>query len=399
MHPAVPGSSGRGQLEICAQCGLDGQRKVATWWCEDCCHHICNYCAWNHSNMMSTRNHYLLQSSSLPKPKPVRSAWETQSYSKQALLLAYFDTRADLHYADIQNYNQWDQTDGQEHTRGECLLPVPRGSCCPRRYISQAAAIITACTFLPGGYIAVADYLNEQVKLFDKKFHCNSFIALPGFRPTDICSYGYELFAAIEDKPEVANLSISLPYLCLGRKLSRKKSITTDGYCNSVAICRRSFFSHALVAGITYPQGFATKQYQVHIMDFNGAIKLKLFYDDTGQSLFHGKVFVSGTVTCGEIIVSDKADGSVQGFNTITREGVFKHKIKDPLGLSVDNQNNIYVITNSCFYWISPNRDRVVSFLKRGHRSKSSNCCYDNKTKMLAVTSSHSETVQLYTII
>lgn len=399
VRPAEPGTSRHSQVQTCVQCGLDGHRKVATWWCEDCQHYICNYCAWNHSNLENTRNHYLLQACSLPKPKPTKPAWENKSTSKQAVLDVYFDTRADLHYTDVHSYNKWNQSDGEEHVREECLLPVARGPCCRKRFVTQAAAIVTACTFVPGGYIAVTDYLNEQVKLFTAKFQCNSYITLEGCKPTDICSHGSDVFVTIEDKTKIESLKVTLPYLGFGRKLKRKRTFKTEGYCDSIAVCRRSFFTYGLVAGVTYPQGFVTKKYQVHIMDFHGAVQLRLFYDDTGQTLFHGKVFVSGTPKQGEIIVSDKTDGSVQGFNTITGDGTFKHKVREPLGLSVDANNNIYVITNSCFFWIPPNRETVISFLKRGHRSKSSNCCYDNKTKTLAVTSNHSETVQLYKII
>ncbi|XP_053393483.1 uncharacterized protein LOC128555337 [Mercenaria mercenaria] len=360
-----PGSSRARNHDICAQCGIDSQRKVATWWCEDCQQCICNYCAWNHSNVAQTKSHYLVPASSLPKPKPLKPAWEQERKSKQALLIANFDSKADLHYVETHHEDHWNRSDGQEYERGECLLPIVKGRCCPKRYVTQAAAINTACTFLPGGYIAVADYLNEQVKLFDSKFNCSSYIKLEGCSPIDICSHGSDIFVSIENKCKLEKLNVTLPVLCFGRKLERKEIIKTDGYCDSIAVCRLSYFSYGLVAGMTFSSTYYTKRYQVHIMNFNGEVKKMLFYDNTGQTLFHGKVFVSGSTRKGEIYVSDKTSETIQGFNIITGEGLFNiTSIQEPLGLTVDKKNNIYVITNACFYWIPPEREDVIPFLR-----------------------------------
>ncbi|KAH3747377.1 hypothetical protein DPMN_181802 [Dreissena polymorpha] len=187
--------------------------------------------------------------------------------------------------------------------------------------------------------------------------------------------------------------------MCYGRKLSKTGLLKTEGYCDSIAIYRRSLVSYGLVLGITYPSSFETKRFQVHTMDFYGNTLVKIFYDNMGKTLFHGKVFVTGTPKSGEIIVSDNVGGTIQGFNTRTSEGLFKLDVQAPLGISVDNSHNIYVISNSCFYWIPRHRENAVAILKRGHRSKSTNCCYDNRTSTLAVTSTHSETVQLYKIL
>lgn len=397
---AQPGSSRSRNYDICAQCGIEGQRKVATWWCEDCRQCICNYCAWNHSNTAQTKSHYLVPTSSLPKPKPLKPAWEHQRQSKQAVLVSNFDTKADLHYTEKHPDDHWNEANAPEYERGECLLPIVKGRCCPKRLVTQSAAIITSCTFLPGNYIAVTDYLNKQVKLFDKKFNCSSYVKFEGSNPIDICSHGSIVYVVTENMSKIDKLKLTIPLLCFGRKLKRMKLIKTEGYCDSIAICRVSFFFHGLVVGMTFSATYHTKRYQVHIMSLNGEVKTMLFYDDTGLSLFHGKVFVSGSPKKGEIYVSDKTGETVQGFNIITGEGLFKvTTIQEPLGLSVDDNNNIYIITNACFYWIPPDREDVRPFLKRGHRSKSHNCCYDNQSETLAVTSSHSETVQLYKII
>lgn len=393
-----PGSSLHTLPNTCAICGLDGQRKVASWWCEDCKLCICNYCAWNHSTVDATRAHYLVPREIERKPKPLKPAWEKKKPSKIAQLVENFDTRADLHYAETHGSDSWNQTDGPEHERGECLLPVVKGRCCPKRYITQAAAVITSCTFLPGGYIAVTDYLNEQIKLFNEKYKCRSFVKVEGSNPTDICSNGSDIYVTVEDKCKIEKLNLTIPICCMGRKLKKNGFIKTEGYCDSVAICRVSFCFRGLVVGMTFSATYHTKRYQVHILSFSGQTLKTLFYDDSGQTLFHGKVFVCGSPNKGEIYVSDNTGETVQGFNFIKGQGLFRHSIQEPLGLTVDDQKNIYVITHSCFYWITPNREEVIPFLKRGHRSRSHNCCYDNKTKRLALTSSHSETVQLYKI-
>lgn len=384
--------------DICPICGSNGQRKVVSWWCDDCKHYICNLCAWNHSNYQNTRSHSLVPVSTLPIPHPSMPAWVKQQEHKQALLLVNFDTRADLHYVETHGESHWNHTDGQEHERHRYLLPLVTGMCCPKRLITQSAAVITACTFISGGYIVVADYLHEQVKLFDSQLICKSYLKLEGNNPCDMCNHGADVYVTVENKCEIYVLHVTFPYLCFGRKLKHKEIITTEGCCDSIAVCRASASFHGLVVGMTFSGNDHTKKYQVQIMTLKGKVLKMLFNDDTGQTLFHGKVFVSGSPKNGEIFVTDKQGDSVQGFNTITGEGLFKHNVTQPLGITVDNRNNIYVISNLCFYWIPPHRETLEILLKRGHRSRSHNCCYDTNTQMLAVTSSHSETVQFFKI-
>ena len=393
---SIPSTSGLD--DTCGMCGKDGNKKTAKWWCENCRDYICNYCAWNHSNDRKTASHTLTPSQYLRRKKKQTPSWQDKLLSKQALLAVYFDTKADLHYVDVKNYHKWNQYEGEEHERGGCLFPQCNMCYCHKRYVPEAAAVISGCAFTPGGYLAVTDFLNEEIKLFDTDYNCTSFLKLEG-KPIDICCHDSYLYVALANRNKIIKVQVTYPVLCIGRKLFKKGELITDGNCDSIAIYRHSKRSYGLVLGITIPSAYHTKKHQVHILDMNGTVIQTLFYDNDGKKLFRGPVFVSGSRQVGEVIVSDTENNTIQGFNMRTGDVTFEHHIEKPLGVTTDKRYNIYLITNSCFYWIPPNRHMIVPFLKRGHRSRATNCCYDNKSEKLAVTSSNSETVQIYKIL
>lgn len=244
---------------------------------------------------------------------------------------------------------------------------------------------ITGCVYLSSGFLVLIDNRNKRIKLFDANLKCISFINLE-HRPFEVCECNGQLYVTIPKEKEIQVITVSIPFLCVARKLILRTTLKTEGECYGI-----TNYKNDLIVGVKFPPlptDIADFSWQIHVMNTKGTVKQKIATDSRGRTLFSDAYFISMSHSKKELIVSEATEDRVKGYNMKKKKKIFNHKIEEPKGLAVDRNNNIYVLgKHASIHWIEPDRKHVHVLLQGmpGQPSSGENMTYNSKTNKLLV--------------
>ena len=245
-----------------------------------------------------------------------------------------------------------------------CAKYVP---CGPWKGYPDKKSKITDCVYLSSGYLVLIDNRNKRVKLFDSDLKCRSFVDLE-HRPFGVCQCNGSLYVSIPKQKEIQKISVSFPFFCIARKLILRSTFKTEGECYGI-----THYKNDLIVGLKFPPlvtDISDFSWQIQIMSSTGVVKQKIVNDSRGRTLFTDAYFLTMAANKRELVVSQATDDRVKGYNIKHKKKTFNHKVEEPKGLTVDKNNNIYILgKDAAIHWIETDR-KHVHMLLQGVQSK-----------------------------
>jgi hypothetical protein len=181
-----------------------------------------------------------------------------------------------------------------------------------------------------------------------------------------------------------------------------------SGNCHSVVP-----FNDSLALSVYIKTGFSTPDWHVRIADHKGGIINQICYDSNGEPLFKEPRHLASSHSGDILFVSDYGLKSVIALDT-HGQVLFKFSLNDllsvikweqqhPLGITCDEENNVYVACMNKVIQISSNGIKCHIILQTdritGRQPEIVDVCYNPLSKKLAVAEvCYSTSPTLYTI-
>ena len=215
--------------------------------------------------------------------------------------------------------------------------------------------------------------------------------------PVDICTYRYtskgekNIFGWYFTIPKEQKICKCTNDADLAADL---ESFRTCGECHGIAV-----FNEGLAISLQISTNYSLPEWQVQFISFNGEVRRQICFDNEGEPLFKEPKHLTSNDAEDILFVSDQGNHSIIALD-IKGYTLFKYThetIKTPLGLTCDDEGNIYVASGNKVVQIDQHgtKSRVILSSKEGNDVELIDVCYSKVTNELAVLSKSAEVTVL----
>lgn len=341
--------------ETCVICETGGEKK-AVGICKNCRQYMCFPCCKIHEKMAATKNHTIcskLEFGEEIKPKSLYSQnlapIHCKSFYNDPIVKSKIGA---IHVPNSDNFLFWVQS-----TRTYDYRTVYY---CEIHYFNKTS-----------GWASTAGiYLSEKESIGPTQDQCQKCYNI-----------GYFVLVCDIYPNSVSNTTVYK--YCLEHGKNVIPAFNLHGTCHSVVL-----FNGGLALSVYIKTGFSNPDWHIQLVDFKGNIIKQICYDGNGIPLFKEPRHLASSNTEDILFVSDYSLNSVLALDkhgqTLFK---FTHKlISCPLGITCDEENNVYVACGQTVVQIKQD-GKISRALLNSTEKKTTveDVCYNELTKSLAV--------------
>ena len=320
---AAPERSDKLHDNLCGPCSIDGVKKDAKHYCQDCGQNICNTCKDYHRKFAGTRNHTI---------GPVKKDIATSSAKRGQINVSRY-------MASMETYNRKNIVLlGRKVQRFERDVGADDPTDTER-------PCVTGSTVMANGNAVLCDNRNGKIKLIDSSGFLTDRLKLSGLWNVSVLD-SMNVIVTIPKNKHLQVVQVS-PQLKPGRV------IKLDKECWGVEVLKEEIY-------VTCHN--APGEGEIRVLGLDGKVKRRLGVDENGAFMFTAPYYITVNSSGKTIFISD------MGTNTVTCMSVDggiiytynDDSMKSPMGLLCDSEDNILV-----FGWHSHNAQVLTADGKR----------------------------------
>ncbi|XP_052777331.1 uncharacterized protein LOC128214743 [Mya arenaria] len=265
----------------------------------------------------------------------------------------------------------------------------------------ETESALRGVAFLNNGFLVVADYHNNCLKLFDASFQYLTNLEFSS-APWDVCSAKdgeNQLWATVPYTRQVHR--VALEYVNDKPILVDVESFKAQGFCWGVTCFDGGV---AVSVKVSVPPNAWPKppEFQVHVHEYDGTFRRSILYDpETGGAFFTEPKFLNVTYDDLFLLVSDYKLNSVFCVNN-EDELIFAYAgMQSPNGIAMDENKDLHVTSffgNQRVHKVGANgkyKDGLQ--VDEGRPLFPHSICYRKKDRIIVLTTEHS--LEVYKLV